>query len=183
VPEEVAFKTKVELASEMIDNVAKAGIFKAKWVGADSFFGRNKDFLKKLPEGMLYFADILFNMKVFPLAGPAGSGIAASESIMASEVAADENISWVRIILAEGAKGPIIAEEKCIRVFDNDSTHGKAKGVPGEELWLYIRRYADGKLKYALSDAPLDTPITELRRAATMRWPIEQCFEECKDDL
>jgi hypothetical protein len=98
-------------------------------------------------------------------------------------VAEDKRIPWKRVILAEGSKGPIIAREKCIRVFDNYSKNGKGKGKPGEELFLYIRKYSDGKLKYALSNAPADTPITELRRVATMRWPIEQCFEECKDKL
>jgi SRSO17 transposase len=181
VPEGLEFKTKVELAAEMIDNVVKSGLFKAKWVGADSNFGRNKDFLKGLPEGLLYFADILFNMKVFLLNDSAGNSIAAS-SVMVSGVAADDSIPWKRIVLAEGAKGPIITDEKCVRVYDND-TDGKHKGKPGEELWLYIRRFTDGKLKYALCNAPADTPITEIRRAATMRWPIEQCFEECKDDL
>lgn len=181
VPEDLEFKTKVELAAEMIDDVVKTGLFKAKWVGADSNFGRNKNFLRGLPEGLLYFADILFNMKVFPLDSSAGNDIEAA-SVMVSSFAADDGIPWEKIVLAEGAKGPIITDEKCVRVFDND-TDGKHKGRPGEELWLYIRRFTDGKLKYALCNAPTDTPITEIRRAATMRWPIEQCFEECKDDL
>jgi SRSO17 transposase len=182
VPEDLEFKTKVELASEMISNMIETGLFKVKWVGADSNFGRNKEFLKTLPEGTLYFADILFNMKVFPLTGPAGSGIAAEDSVKVCDVATDESIGWERTILAEGSKGPIIAEDKCVRVHDNDS-NGKTKGKPGAELWLYIRKYPDGKLKYALSNAPYETPMSELRRAGTMRWPIEQCFEECKDEL
>jgi hypothetical protein len=148
VPEGLEFKTKVELASEMIDAAVEAGLFKAKWVGADSNFGRNKEFLKGLPDGLLYFADILFNMKVFPLSGPAGNCINAPESVTVSDVAANEDIPWERTILAEGAKGPIITEEKCVRVFDNNSKNGKQKGKPGEELWLYIRRFPDGKLKY-----------------------------------
>ena len=183
VPDGLDFKTKVELASEMINEAVKAGLFKVKWVGADSTFGRSKVFLLNLPAGMLYFVDILFNMKVYPLDNPETSGIAATESIPVSEVAADENIPWKRIILAEGSKGPIITKEKCTRVFYNYGKDGKEKGKSGEELWLYIRKYSDGKLKYALSNAPADTPITELRRVATLRWPIEQCFEECKDKL
>ena len=54
---------------------------------------------------------------------------------------------------------------------------------PGKEVWLYIRKYEDGTIKYFVSDAPKDIPCAELDRAATLRWPIEQCFEECKSYL
>jgi hypothetical protein len=46
-----------------------------------------------------------------------------------------------------------------------------------------IRRYNDGRIKYSLCNAPVDTPLETLHRVATMRWPIEQCFEECKSYL
>jgi len=175
VPDDIKFKTKIELAQEMINDAVSAGKFKAKWIGADSFFGRNKKFLDDLPEGMIYFADILFNMKLYPLGEIANNlGIGP---VTALDIAADNSINWNRIILAEGAKGPIIADEKCFRVREDRD------GRPGDEVWLYIRRFTDGKVKFSLSNAPADTPIEELRRAATMRWPIEQCFEECKSEL
>ncbi len=41
----------------------------------------------------------------------------------------------------------------------------------------------DGKLKFSLSNAPVDIPKAQLHRAATLRWPIEQCFQECKSYL
>jgi SRSO17 transposase len=46
-----------------------------------------------------------------------------------------------------------------------------------------MRRTADGQVKFALSNAPQDTPLEEFVRAATMRWPIEQCFETGKSHL
>jgi len=175
VPEEITFKTKIELASEMLSDTVSAGMFKAKWVGVDSFFGRNKVFLDSLPDDMLYFADIMNNMKVFPLGELAerlGSG-----PVDVLSIAADECVQWNRIILAEGSKGPIVADEKVFRIMEDRN------GMPGEEIWLYIRRFSDNKLKFALCNAPVDMPINEIRRAATMRWPIEQCFEECKSEL
>jgi len=175
VPEGIEFKTKVELASEMIAEVVKTGMFRAKWIGADSFFGRNKEFLDGLPEGMLYFADILHNMNVYPLGVMAerlGTG-----AVKVLDMAADDSTLWNRVILAEGSKGPIIADEKWFRVREDRD------GKPGKEVWLYLRRLSDGKLKCALCNAPADILTDELRRAATMRWPIEQCFEECKGDL
>jgi len=38
-------------------------------------------------------------------------------------------------------------------------------------------------IKYFLSNAPDTVDIAELHEAATLRWPIEQCFEECKSYL
>jgi SRSO17 transposase len=42
---------------------------------------------------------------------------------------------------------------------------------------------ADGQIKYALSDAPEDIPLSEMCQASTMRWPIEQCFQDGKSQL
>jgi len=82
------------------------------------------------------------------------------------------------VILAEGSKGPIVAEVSIQRVRENDE-----KGEAGEELWLIIRRLETGKLKYYLSNAPEQIPHEELKRALLMRWPIEQCFEDGKKYL
>ncbi len=52
-----------------------------------------------------------------------------------------------------------------------------------EELWLYIRKYEDGSIKYAFTNALATIEIAELHHAATLRWPIEQSFQECKSFL
>src|SRR5205085_6543350 len=49
--------------------------------------------------------------------------------------------------------------------------------------WLLVRNDANGKIKYALSNAPKATPMTELVRVSAARWPIERCFEEDKSEL
>lgn len=57
-------------------------------------------------------------------------------------------------------------------------------GLPEDSsCWLFMRRTPDGQMKYAISNAPEDMPFSELCEAATMRWPIEQCFEEGKSHL
>ncbi len=67
-----------------------------------------------------------------------------------------------------------MAEVSIQRVREN------TEGQPGREMWLIIRRLEGCKLKYYLSNALEDMEAKELMRALTMRWPIEQCFEECK---
>ena len=80
--------------------------------------------------------------------------------------------------LAEGTKGPIIAEVTRLRVIESRT------GLPGQEIWLFIRRSLDKKeTKYFLSNAALETSLEEMCLVCTMRWPIEQCFQEGKSEL
>ena len=85
---------------------------------------------------------------------------------------------WQKVVLAEGAKGPIVAEVARLRIYPS------RKGLPTSyPLWLFLRRSPDGQIKYAFSNAPHDIPLSELCQAATLRWPIEQCFEEGKGQV
>ena len=48
-------------------------------------------------------------------------------------------------------------------------------GLPGQKLWLVIRRNLDDptEIKYYFSNAPADIAPTELVRLSGMRWPVE----------
>ena len=58
-----------------------------------------------------------------------------------------------------------------------------AERTPESERWLVVRNDASGKVKYALSNAPIKTPMKELVRVSGARWPIERCFQEAKSEL
>ena len=75
------------------------------------------------------------------------------------------------------------SDVKYLRVVEAKKDDVSNHYLPYQEVWLYIRKYADGKIKYAFSNAPADIELEELDKAALMRWPIEQCFEECKSYL
>ncbi|MCL5676407.1 MAG: IS701 family transposase [Firmicutes bacterium] len=189
VPGEVTFATKQQLAAEMVTRALASGDFQARWVGCDAGFGSDREFRAAVPPQCHFFADLHANQLLWrtppqwvmpeyrgrgkrpqkPLPSPAPVAVAT--------VAEDEALPWQTIVLAEGAKGPIIAKVKCCRIVECRD------GQPGDELWLYVRQYENGRIKYALSNAPADIPREELHRAATLRWPIEQCFEECKSYL
>jgi hypothetical protein len=94
-----------------------------------------------------------------------------------SSIVQDSSIPWVQVIWGEEGKCPIIAAEKCLRVVECRDD------LPGNEVWLYIRRHNNGEIKYALCYAPADIPLNSIRNASNMRWPIKQCFEECKTYL
>lgn len=188
IPAGTTFKTKNEIAMEMIAKLDAKRDFQAKWVGADSAFGSDYEFLDSIPERYYYFADVKRNQQVFLSPGthtPEYSGKgrrdlrkkADSVPVTVEVIASDPATPWRTVFLGEGSKGPIISREKCLRVYESRG------GLPNCEIWLYIRELSDGSLKYAISNAPADIPVEVLRKQALRRWPIEQCFEECKRDL
>jgi SRSO17 transposase len=193
VPSDLEFQTKPQIALGLIRKIADTGLFPAKWIGCDATFGSDINFLNCLPREMFYFAGIRSNTQVFlekpevDLPPYKGRGPRPEKKIVlpgqpdpqaVSKIAQSENIKWLPVILAEGAKGPIIAEVVALRVYLSRD------GLPEDDAcWLFIRRNQDGQKKYAISNAPEDIPFSELCEASTMRWPIEQCFEEGKSHL
>lgn len=193
VPSDLTFKTKLQIALELIENVAKSNLFQAEWVGCDATFGSDINFLNSLPEGLCYFAHIRSDTKVFlekPKVGlPPYKGRGPrpkKETILPGQVEAGKvsnivkfhDIKWTPVVLDEGAKGPIIAHVAAFRVYP--SRNGMPEDSP---VWLFLRRSSDGQIKFALSNAPEDIPFSKLCKASLMRWPIEQCFEEGKSHL
>lgn len=181
--------TKLEIASLLIEQVKTTGLFPARWIGCDSTFGSDHEFLDKISTDYYYFADIKSNTKVWlerpeigipPYKGKGRRPVKKQpleKAVSVSDIANNPSLTWHTVTLGEGAKGPIVARVACLRVIkcrDN---------LPGKEVWLYIRKHTDGKIKYAFSNAPEDMPLKELNRAAIMRWPIEQSFEVGKSEL
>jgi len=86
---------------------------------------------------------------------------------------------WVRAVIKEGSKGPIVCDFAFLRVTESRG------GLPAGELWLIIRRNLDdpSQVKYFFSNAPVSIPLAELVRVCGMRWPIETIFEEAKGEV
>lgn len=86
---------------------------------------------------------------------------------------------WQAYQIKEGSKGPMVAEFAFLR--------GVAvrNGLPGPDVWIVFRRSLgnDPELKVYISNAPSDTPTTELVRVAGLRWPVETAIQESKDGL
>ena len=189
LPEELSFLTKPQIATALLEQITKTGLFPAKWLGCDCEFGSNREFLDSIAEDYYYFADQRSNTRVWlqwpevgvpPYKGRGKRSTkekALTDPVSLKKIAKDPAYEWQKVMLGEGAKGPIIGEVLRLRVItcrDN---------LPYEEVWLYIRKYKNGRIKYSFSNAPADIPIEELDRAALMRWPIEQSFKIGKDQL
>lgn len=178
VPEDLTFKTKTELAAEMVREVMATDLFPARWVVGDTVFGNSPVFLQGLPDELWYLMEIPCTRTAWR-GSDGGGGLAPSTAPRSvGDMAADADLSWRRVKLAEGAKGPIVAEVARVRVRLSEERE------PGEEQWLFLRQsVATGETKYYVSNAPVETPLEEMTRVCMLRWPIEQCFEEGKSEL
>ena len=95
------------------------------------------------------------------------------EAIPVSDVAKDESLPWEMIMLMDGTRNPVTSKAKFCRVFEFQD------GTKADELWLYIRKSADGNIKYAFTNAPADIDVRQLHHAAALRWPMKPYYREC----
>ena len=58
---------------------------------------------------------------------------------------------------------------------------GRCAGA--EPIGLLIEEQADGKIKYAFSNLPADTPRIKAVRLWRSRWPVEQGYQQMKEEL
>jgi len=198
IPEDQTFKTKNQIGVEMIKQVTESKLFDIQWIGCDAAFGSDHHLLDALPKDIYFFAGIRENERIYrqwpvmmqpednqPTTGRKRKYPRPEQTPqMVKDLVYDDTIPWQRVTLCEGSKGPIIADVKYTRCIRCDTLTKKNQYlVPIEEAWLYIRRYSDGEIKYYFSNAPADITAQQLHRASTLRWSIEQCFQECKSYL
>jgi|TARA_Y100000294_G_scaffold176045_1_gene197490 SRSO17 transposase len=192
VPLGLVFNNKIQIALELIDKAEKNQDFSARWVGCDATFGSSYEFLDTIAKRFYYFANVKSNQQVWlerPKVGVpewSGRGAVATHArvldkdarpVTVAQIAGSDRVQWDVVKLAEGAKGPIISEVAAMRVIESRD------GLPGKACWLFMRKFPNGQIKYALSNAPEDTPLQTLTEASTMRWSLEQCFQEAKGQL
>ena len=84
---------------------------------------------------------------------------------------------WRRYRVKDGQKGPMVWEAKHAMITRPDD-----HGLP---LHLLIARNVldEHEVKFFLSNAPHDTPVTTLLRVAFSRWRVERCFQDHKQEI
>ncbi len=185
VPRDVKFRTRHELALEMLQEHAAA--LPHAWVAGDDEMGKVPEFRGKLAmRGEHYLLAVPSNTLVRDLeaAPPAYSGHGRRPKSPWQRVdrwcAALAQNAWTTIDVRDGEKGPLVVEAVKIRV--------RAKTVPGDgydEMLIVIReRQADGSLKhdYYLSNAPPETSLAEFCRVAKAAHRIEECLHRAKSE-
>jgi len=194
VPAEIDFQTKPQLAAAMVKAMHEAASLRYRWLTCDAAFGRDPSFLDTVGEVVAYFAEVDFDTAVWParplMAVPAWSGQgrkpthkklvagAPSSQTVAALTQALPASAWQRLTIKEGSKGPLVADFASLQVV------AVRNQQPGPDVWLVVRRTLDAQeTKYYLSNAPADTTLCTFAWLSGMRWPIESCFEEGKQEL
>ena len=173
ISEKTEFKTKNKIALELISDIVEREILNIKWFGCDAALGCDHNFIDSLPKSAYYFVSVPCDERVFlpNEAKPATVKVLAENS----------GFPWEKVGF-DGSKGMAYSDIKIIRV-NACRNNDKNAPVKTDDVWLYVRRYSNGDTKYFLTNAPESIPPQELHEAATLRRPIEQCFEECKSHL
>jgi SRSO17 transposase len=195
VPEDIVFRTKPELALELIRNVGPK--IRHGWVTFDEGYGKDPEFLSGLEElGERYIGEVPKTCRGWlrrpeveePPGGRQGGRRRTKRRVApdqpkpqtAEEIAAALPAgAWKRLRFREGSKGTQVAHFAAIRfVVERDD-------LPGPELWLVIERSCDQApyVKYYLSNARPDCPLLELAQAGHNRWPVEDCFLRGKQEV
>ena len=162
VPEQVAFRTKPQLARRMLERALESGV-PFGWVTGDEVYGNDRNLRLWLERrDVPHVLAVRSNEKLWAETDRGWRPVRADR--LAPGV---EEPGWVRRSAGDGAKGP--------RVYDWARVEIRPLKEPGKGYWLLVRRSIakPGELAYYVCFGPVDTTLEELVRVAGTRWTIE----------
>jgi SRSO17 transposase len=187
--------TKPELALELLDRARAEGL-PGSVVVADAGHGASRD----LRDGLAarephYVVGVTSDLVVFPdrppwvPPRPAPNGRPQTRRrradgspppVSVGELAT--RLGLRKVTWREGTKGKPAARFAWVRVWPgHDWRQGKCAGA--DPVWLLVEEQADGTIKYALSNLPADTTRRAAVRLWKSRWPVEQGYQQLKEEL
>jgi SRSO17 transposase len=199
---ERAFKTKWQIALELLDTVREEGL-PHRLVVADAGYGAVTEFRDGLEAreeryivGLLGSESVFTEPPTWVVPEPRGTrgrprtrahlAEAAPRPVAAKELA--ERLERTTVRWRAGTKGWLEAEFAWVRVWP---AHRWGNGVPAEAIpdadgaarWLLVEWRQDGTIKYALSNLPADTTLEEAVPLWKERWQVERGYLQLKDEL
>jgi SRSO17 transposase len=194
VPEAVVFRTKPELALEMLTVALSEGV-PFRWVGGDSVYGDSPTFVQGVRRlGKWYVVDIACDNRVWteePQVIPAEQrpkskrGRRCTQPLVVGEakrvdlvIAALPAKAWRHVSVAEGSQGPRVYEYAEVGVWFSE------EGLPGPKERLLVRRSIaqEPELKYHRSNAPAAVPLEKVAAVRGTRWTIEEDIQSAKGE-
>jgi SRSO17 transposase len=197
LPEGTAFRTKPQLAAEMLQTIHEEKTLPFKYVLGDSIYGISPEFIKTVDSlpGVIYLVAVpkstlcwlkqpMIINKQYRWGGKSRTKTVLADTDSKPMAVGDlaRNINdyfWYRRQVSEGTKGPIVYE------FTRRQVILSAAGLPEKTVWLLIRRTIgnDPQYSFFISNASSSTRLKTLVWLSGLRWAIEQCFEETKSEL
>ena len=151
----LGYKTKTELAAELVAELAGQGVV-GDWVGGDALYGNSPSLRRALVEmGQAFVLDVTPTRKVHlsdPALPPYGGAGPVSIEGVGCLLAADR---WQQIAHRQGTKGPLVRQAALVRVWLAKSGSGPASGP----FWLLVSREPDGtQVKFSRIGGPTVPP-------------------------
>jgi len=195
ISEEVVFRTKTEIAYELLDRALKHGIEHAA-VLADAGYGDDRKFRKRLRDrkepyvlGVTPSEIRVMDASVpVTLPGPGRRGSRQKHMkypkgtpVWSATELAGKVEEWTTVEWSKGTKGKLSGRFSRFRV---RVTQGpvKARQATDEVAWLLLEKRSD-ELKAYICWGLDDASLEELVRQAHLRWPVEQFHKEAKQLL
>jgi SRSO17 transposase len=168
VPPKVRFATKTVLAQDMLARAFAADV-PARWVAADSLYGRGHRFRRWLEK-----QERAYVVGILPAQVVVYQGRRQRATAMAASLPPE---AWVRRSAGDGSQGPRIHDWACVGLSE-DAPVGMAR-------WLLIRRTLTvvPEQDYFRAYGPADTTEDALVRVAGMRWAIEEGLGQAKGEV
>jgi SRSO17 transposase len=200
VPEAITFKTKLELALDLIDEVKAWGL-QDRVVLADSAYGGAYEFRQGLQDRKLdYVVQVEAGMTAWtedphPDVRPMNkSGTTPRKRLYAQELPPTQTLreiaknlpktNWKKVTWREGTKGPLCSRFARLRVWmANGLVQGKTMKIKPEELLIEWPDHSPEPLKYWLSSLSPNISFRRLVRKAKGRFRIEQDYREMKMEV
>ena len=190
IPDTLVHRPKWQIALELHREALDSGMH-LDWLTADEHYGRPVEFHLELSRrGQKYVVEVPANFWCWrrkPRVVEGRHGPRRSDHPAISTVADLTAYSpsfagqdWQRFRIKDGSKGPVVWEVKAAPVCLKNEAD-----LPTGAHWLIVARNSldHEELKYFVSNAPQETPLTELLHVAFSRWHVERCFEDDKTEL
>ena len=176
IPDEVPFRTKPQLALELLERALDAGV-PAAWVAADEVYGNDGKFRRAL-EGREQ-AYVVAVRSDYPVSTwpPYGPPAAWTVTTLVAAVLEAGAVEWRRCSAGEGAQGP--------RLYDWLSVAARPALQDGWVHAVLVRRHPErlDELAYYLVYAPVGTSLEEVVGVAGARWTIDDLFKQAKGQV
>lgn len=202
IPDDVVYRPKWKIALEQHGRATKNGIV-FEWGVFDEGYGRCLEFLRQLDtRGQRFVGEVPCSFYAWTkkprttfrsgkqgrkrkksrwVKGQAGT-IEVRNMLKYSPVLRDP--PWVKYVVKETDKGPIVWEVKECPIYIRD----ESRGVPMDKPFrLIVARNVlnddEEEIKYFVTNAPADVPLDDLLWAAFRRWRVERSFQDGKQKL
>jgi SRSO17 transposase len=186
VPAEVRFRTRHELALEMLDE--RGPLLPHAWISGDDELGRCSWFRQQLRlRNERYLLAVPCNTSVRDLMATAASSedhgrrrCVPFTSVQQWCAALPESV-WQTVEVRDGEKGPLGVQVTLTLV--QARTEGRVSKM-AEWLLVFRERQGDGSYKhdYLLSNAPLTTEVSDFARVFKAQHRIEECLRRAKGE-